>query len=55
MRIFITAVGAKVTFNCVERKILHPTLVNVVLHRDAEDLVDEPSVFEPGVQAGNPR
>ena len=28
--------GAKVTFNCVERKILHPTLVNVVLHRDAE-------------------
>ena len=22
---------------------------------DAEDLVDEPSVFEPGVQAGNPR
>ena len=29
--------------------------VDVVLHRDAEDLVDEPGVFEPGVQAGNPR
>ena len=29
--------------------------VDVVLHRDAEDLVDEPSVFEPDVQAGNPR
>ena len=27
---------AKIPFNCVERKILHPTLVNVVLHRDAE-------------------
>ena len=23
-------------------------LINVVLHRDAEDLVDEPGVFEPG-------
>lgn len=28
--------GTKIPFNCVERKILHPTLVNVVLHRDAE-------------------
>ena len=28
--------GAKIPFNCVERKILHPTLVNVVHHRDAE-------------------
>ena len=30
------AFSAKVTFNCVKRNILHPTLVNVVLHRDAE-------------------